>query len=165
MKIARKSTLVVAILATTYSQAAFAVCIPMVPCAKISSLQDVDFGVWSGTGQLQATYDMCAYVADDDETDYTITAKGNGPADALEITNGTDALPVQVSYTQRDPITYESLVTNVASTFSIPHSTEENCVGALGLSGKVRVNITELDMQSVTSGTYSAYVRLTLKPD
>jgi hypothetical protein len=143
---------------------AYAACLPLQLCARITGLQDTPLGTWGGTGDLTSNYTLCAFIQNDDESNYEITGTGTGPGNTYILSNGTTDISATVEYEEDSAPGWVTLNENIATIFPNPNTVDETCAVG-GDSGKIRVTVDETVMQYTTSGAYSGTINLLVSPD
>ncbi|MFT7433122.1 MAG: hypothetical protein ACI9TY_000750 [Alphaproteobacteria bacterium] len=143
---------------------AFSACLPAALCTKVTGLADVALGTWGGSGDLTSNYTMCAYVQNDNESNYTVTGSGTGAGSAYIISSGAKDIPVTVEYEESGAGGWVGLTPTAITTFANPNTADEDCAVG-GNSAKVRVTIPSANMDYATAGTYTGTVTLVTSPD
>lgn len=139
-------------------------CLPADLCARVTGLQDVPLGTWGGSGDLTSNYTMCAYIQNDDESNYEVTGSGTGAGGLYALSNGTTDISVTIEYEEDSDPGWITLNENIATIFPNPNTVDETCAVG-GDSGKIRVTVPESTMEFATSGSYSGTINILLSPD
>ncbi len=129
--------------------------------ARISNLNDLTFGTWSGTGDLVVADDVCVWVSGGG---YAVTAQGSGTANAFELTNGTTSINYSVKWDDVAGSTVGTpLVTGTALPAQISSATSTDCTGG-PLTATVEVKIAAADLGAAASGAYNGVLTLVIAP-
>lgn len=140
-----------------------AVCLPAQTCAQVSSLVDVAFGEYDLVSPLQSIDNICAYVQDDDEINYTLTFEGSGTGNAFQLTNGVSTVDYSLALSDNLQA-FQDASTGIAFTPSHANDVIADCSTG-GETARVRIRIAPSDIQFKTAGTYTGTVTVTMTPD
>ena len=158
-------TICYTVIATQVATVSYAACLPTELCAKVSGLQDVDFGTYTYSGDLQSTFDFCIYVQNDNENNYSIQWVGQGAGSAYVSVSGANTVTSTIFFAD-DPPTYSYVqqAPGVTSIYQDPNTVSEDCLIG-GLPGRAQINMDGNDLEYATSGTYTGTVQVTVWPD
>lgn len=137
------------------STAQFNVQIVIPEQVRISGLSDINFGTYSGTGNLESDQDICVY-SNIVNGRYDITTQGDGAGNAYTLTNGGDTIPYSVFWSPSTgpsggtPMTATTTLTNQLNANT---QTDDCSVG--GLSANIRVLMNDADLHGISNGLYS----------
>ena len=127
----------------------------------VNNLTDLNFGTWSGIGQLRLTEDICVGT-NAAPYRYSITVTGSGAGGAYTIGNGVTALPYTLEYRDRSggfaAMTSGTALTNQRG------DTIATCTGG-GQNGRLRVTFQEADLLVATAGNYNGALTLVVAPE
>ena len=132
--------------------------------ARVTSLDDISFGTWSGTGDLSVADDICVWVSGGG---YEVTAEGNGTGNAFELTNGSDTINYTVKWDDVAGSTSGSTMTSGSTLGSQTSSaTSTDCDGGSGtMTATVQVDIAEAELGAAGSGAYNGVLTLLIAPE
>lgn len=141
-----------------------AACLPAELCAKATDFQDVDFGNYGfGGSDASTNYFVCAYVQNDDESNYDVTADGSGTGGSLIVTNGVTEVSMTIEYEEDSAPGWTTLSAGTPTSFANPDTVDEACGG--GDTGKIRIFLPASQLMDATAGTYTGTVDITMSPD
>lgn len=132
---------------------------------QISGLQDINFGQYPGSGNLDTNYDLCVY-SNTPVARYDITATGSGAADAFELSDGSgNEIPFSLFWNDETGtvggITAIAGVTHINQT----GANDENYTCATGGdSANIRVYVGAGDINGEPNGTYTGTITLLIEP-
>ncbi len=129
---------------------------------KISALQDFDFGLYPGGGNLQDNKNVCANVIPNGR--YQIVMFGDGAAGNFEISNGIDSIPYRVFYndsTRRRGA--RRIRTGQPLTSQSGASDQLNCSD--GLNANIRIRMRSADLLTANPGRYRGTLTMTISPE
>ncbi len=130
--------------------------------ARITNLNDITFGTWSGTGDLVVADDVCVWVSGGG---YAITAQGSGTANAFELTNGTTTINYSVKWDDVAGSTVgTSLTTGTSLGSQTSAATSTDCTGG-PMTATVEVQIAEAELGAAGSGSYNGVLTLVIAPE
>jgi hypothetical protein len=141
---------------------AVVIALPCVADVKISNLQDFNFGLYPGVGNLQDNKNVCANVIPNGG--YQIVMFGDGGGGSFEISSGIDNIPYRVFYNDRDrrggairmqpgqPLTGQSRA-----------SDQLDCSD--GLNANIRIRMRIADLQAANPGRYRGTLTMTISPE
>lgn len=127
--------------------------------ARISQLNDIPLGVWSGVGNLTGSDRLCIYR--NSAGLYTIKATGSGAAGAFTLANGAATLPYTVTW--NDGTGAVAMTTNVAlANRANAWTAGDGCNGGASNNATVAVTVTAASLAAATAtGSYSGVLTLT----
>lgn len=130
--------------------------------ARITDLDDITFGTWSGTGDLSVADDVCVWVSGGG---YAITAEGSGTGNAFELTNGSETINYSVKW---DDIAGSTTGTSMTSGSQLGSQTSAatttDCSGG-SMTATVQVDIAEAELGAAGSGSYNGVLTLVIAPE
>jgi len=124
----------------------------------IEKLDDLNLGTWGGQGSLSDYSDHC--VASTTGT-FSITATGDGPGGAYQLSSGAAVLPFHLYYRDKKNAAFVEIPagTPVAS-FKAEHKPEK----CKHQKQRLEVRLYELDMAQVPPGAYSGNLIVMVTP-
>lgn len=130
---------------------------------KISGMDNMAFGTWPGSGDLNDNQNVCVYTNKAAGT-YRITGTGDGSGNAFTMASGGNTLAYSVYYNDATGTTGEQLLTagTPLTGQSGAHTTSQTCSG--GTNGNYHVEVLETDLLAVPSGDYSGLLTLVVEP-
>lgn len=131
---------------------------------RISSLDDIDLGTFSGAGDVTGRDDVCVWST---TRGYRVTASGSGTAGAFQLTGAspTDVIPYQVQWADAAGETSgAALSTGAALNAQSAATSSPTCGGGSALNASVIVVIAETDMTAATASAYSGTLSLLVEP-
>lgn len=131
---------------------------------KISYLDDLSLGTFSGTGDLTGSDDVCVF---SNNGGYNIDAAGSGTGNAFELTGGStgSTVPYSVEWgntagaASGSAVTPSTGLTGVTGSFTTP-----SCQGGSSLNATLMVRISEADLSGAAADTYTGTLTLTVSP-
>ena len=129
---------------------------------KISNLDDFDFGLYSGFGNLRNDDNICINTLP--LSNYQITFWGSGASGDFQITNGIEFLDFRVRFNDRarrnggrrvDP--------GVPLTGRRRASDDLDCPG--GLNANIDIRFRQQDLQAASPGRYQGTLTVTIVPE
>jgi len=142
--------------ATSSGTSTISVTVPAL--ARITAIDDIAFGTWTGTGPLSSTDDVCIWTSN---TGYSITASGSGTGGAFEMTDGTNTVPYTVKW---DDVAGSSSGTSLTSGSALAgqtsSATSTNCNGGSALTATLGIDVTESSLASAPVGTFTGTLTL-----
>lgn len=137
----------------------FVVSITVPQLVRISNVNDINLGSWSGVGNLSKSDDICVY----DNSGGLYTATFTGSAGFTIQNTALQTLPYTVTY--RDGA---GLSTNVTSgspkDFSKAHESSIECGGVGATNGTITITILEAEMAAKTAATYTGILTIMVAP-
>ncbi len=126
---------------------------------KISNLVDIDLGGFVGV-DLTGTSPACIYR--NTGTTYNLTATGSGPANAFQLTDGTDVVAYTVEYD--DGTGFSSMATGVALGADNAEVANDDCVTAGSDNGSIQVTVAAAVAAALPAATYTGTLTLLVAP-
>lgn len=148
--------------ATSTGTAEINVSIPQL--IKISGLADLNFGTYSGSGDLDLNENVV--VAGNDSSaspTYRVTASGSGASSAFTVSNGTETLPYRVFFNDQAGIagTTETAATTPLTNQGGIHTS----LGTNTENANYRVLFAETALQNAAAGAYTGTLTLVVEPE
>jgi hypothetical protein len=128
---------------------------------KISNLEDIDFGTYSGSGDL--TYSGSFTVAGNDtdaSATYRITGLGTGSGDSFNLSNGYHELAYSVAFEDASG-SVELISTQTVGGRTGIHSR----LGATSRNATYSVQLSEDTLRTASSGNYFGSLTLMVEPE
>jgi len=124
----------------------------------IEKLDDLNLGTWGGQGNLADYSDHC--VASTTGT-YSITATGDGPGGAYQLSSGAATLPFHLYYRDKKNAAFVEIPAGMPiASFKAEHKPEK-CKHE---KQRLEVRLFELDMAQVPPGAYSGNLVVMVTP-
>jgi hypothetical protein len=124
----------------------------------IEKLDDLNLGTWGGQGNLSDYSDHC--VASTTGT-FSITATGDGPGGAYQLSSGAATLPFHLYYREKKNAAFVEIPAGTPiSSFKGEHKPEK-CKHE---KQRLEVRLYELDMAQVPPGAYSGNLVVMVTP-
>jgi hypothetical protein len=136
----------------------FAVKALAAPQVRITSVDTLTFGTWSGSGDMFQTDGVCIY--NDTSTNYRITATAT--EGSFIMTSGGNNLGYVVTF-QGSSGGFVGLDYNTPTGFTAANMASETCGGST--NGNLRVTFTDASLSAAKSGSYSGSLILLLEPN
>jgi hypothetical protein len=130
----------------------------------ISGLSDLNFGSWSGIGDLQGEVEHC--VLGPRGGRFAIETTGDGPGGAFVLDGGPASLPFQVDYddgsgwSQMDPG-----VPLTGQRGSANQNQFQRCLNGSRPPERVRVSVLAQDLAGAVAGSYGGTLTLLVTPE
>ncbi len=132
---------------------------------RLTSMNDVNFGMWSGTGDLINDDPTCVYR--DNNNRYKVTATDNStitPNDFfLENSTNTVELPYVVKWNNSTATGGSSLQYNTIKNRKNANTSHKKCAIG-GNSANMNITIKSADLDAVPAGVYSATITIMAEP-
>ena len=131
---------------------------------QIGGLSDLDFGSWSGFGDLEGVVDHC--VLGPRGGRFAVEATGVGAGGAFVVENGPGSLPYQVDYddgggwSQMDPGVPLTGQTGAPNQIQF-----QRCLEGRRPPERVRVRILAQDLGAAVAGSYGGSLTLLVTPE
>ena len=132
--------------------------------ALITGLSDLQFGSWSGLGDLEGAVDHCVFARPGGG--YSVAATGVGSGGAFVLQNGPGTLPFRVDYD--DGSGWDQLDPGVPLTgqSGAPNQNQlERCLDGRRPPERVRVRILAQDLAAAVAGGYGGSLTLLITPE
>jgi|AntRauTorcE11898_2_1112593.scaffolds.fasta_scaffold26238_1 hypothetical protein len=137
----------------------FRVRIEVPDLVRVSDLDDIDLGIFPGTGDLVGEDRICVY-RNDPSTRYEVEAYGQGAASAFVLEQGTGSLPFEVEYDDGGGYAPVSAGRSMRASGA---DTASTACGGMDNAG-VRVRVRESDLLTADAGSYAGTLTLTVAP-
>ncbi len=128
---------------------------------KVSNLDDINFGLYSGAGNLRYNESICINTLP--LSDYQVTIWGSGLSGAFVISNGFEAIPFSVKYRNRTGNGGTELNPGIPLTNQDRSSDLLDC--PRGLNATINLNFARRDLQAAGPGRYSGRLTITIAPE
>ena len=125
---------------------------------RVTNVNDITFGTWPGSGDLQTMDDICIYNAA--IADYQITVDGAGPGGAYLLNNGGHTLAYQVEF--RGGAGWVTLAPGVPQNFTGANLISDTCAG--GTNASIRITVPENNLLAAYQGSYSGNISILVSP-
>lgn len=125
---------------------------------KISAINDISLGTYSGAGDLTGQDDVCVYNSASADYRITVTATGG----AYNVTSGINSIPFEVRFKESGG-SFTQLSYGVAEPFSGANSLSNSCSG--GTNATIQVKILQNDVLLVRPGSYTSTLTLLIEPN
>ncbi len=125
---------------------------------KITAINDLSLGTYSGTGDLSSEDEVCVY--NSASQNYTITVTTT--SGAFELRSGINPLPVQIRF-KEGAGSYVDLSYGVAAAFGGADMISNSCGGSTNATLQVRA--LQSDLLAVRPSTYSTTLTLLISPN
>jgi hypothetical protein len=132
---------------------------------RITDVQNLDLGTFTGSGDLSANDSVCIYTNLEAGT-YKITASGDGTGGAFEVKNGSNVtLPYLVFWNdQPSPSGGIALDSGTASATQGGADTNSQTCSVLGNNANFMVRIVEAVLQGAVPDVYTGTLSLVIEP-
>ena len=133
------------------SQGDFDLILAVQDLVRVSRLDDLNFGLYVGTGSPTNTEDFCVYRSGTGA--YQVTLTGDGAANAFTVTDGTNIIPYAVEFDDSVAGGEVTATTGVAITGQVGDPGQETC----GDTDNASIDITfnQTDLQAAPTGNYN----------
>lgn len=125
---------------------------------KITAINDISLGTYSGSGDLTGQDDVCVY--NSATANYTITVTSTGGS--YNLISGINSLPFEVRF-KESAGSFTLLSYGVAEPFGGADTVSNSCSG--GTNASLQVKILQADLLSVRPGSYTSTLTLLIEPD
>lgn len=135
--------------------------------ALVSGLGDVNFGtIPAATDQSNSqNVVVCSYRGQPNTRPYSVTATGNGPGGAFELSTGSASLPYDVQWTDSPGQTSGTMLQpGLAAPGFDNGATGFQCSGQPD-TASLTVTIRAADLASAHAGSYSGTLQITIVPE
>ena len=126
----------------------------------INKLDDLNFGAWSGTGNITQTSRHCVASTAAGSL-FSVIITGDGPGGAFTLANGPGTLPYVVSYRDKPGSSWNQIQPGVGLLNQVGRNNPNNCTGQ---QQEVRVQLLASDLAAAPAGTYSGTLTLLVGP-
>jgi hypothetical protein len=148
-------------LLTLFSFATLLTTLPVTGDVKISNLDDFNFGLYSGLGNLRNNDNICINATP--VSNYQLTVWGSGAGGTFEVTNGVDTIPFVVRYRDRARRGNRQITPGVSLTRLRRATDEIDCPS--GLNANIDVRFGRADLQAASPGRYTGQLTVTIAPE
>ena len=133
--------------------------------ARISGLSDVTFLNQDPAIAASGAQNVCVW-SNTATKAYTITASGNGTANAFTLTNGSSTVPYSVSWASSiNQTSGTALTSGTASASLISTATNQTCAAGPAASASLIVGISSTDLGTMSAGSnYLGTLTLLITP-
>lgn len=148
--------------ATSSGSVDISVSIPQL--TRISALNDIALGAWSGVGAMSGSDSLCVWTT---TGGYNITASGDGAGGAFTLDDGGGTtLPYTVEWADTAGAgSGTALTSGNALAGQTAAATSTTCNSGASLDATVLVDIAEAALSSVTDGAYTGTLTLVVAPE
>ena len=126
----------------------------------INKLDDLNFGAWSGSGNMTQTSKHCVASTAPGNL-YSITISGDGAGGAFTLGSGPGTLPYVVSYRDDQGSAWNQIQSGVTLFNQAGRSNTSNCPSQ---KQEVRVQFMANDLAAAPAGAYSGTLTLLVGP-
>ena len=131
--------------------------------ARISAVNDISLGTWSGTGALWNWDTLCVWTT---TGAYNITASGDGAGGMFAVTNGTDNINYLVAWSDTPSFAGLNLLTpGAALPGQNTNASTTDCNGGASPTATVLVAVFASDLEAAPAGAYSGTLTLVVAPE
>lgn len=132
--------------------------------ALITGLSDLQFGSWSGIGDVEGVVDHCVFARPG--PGYSVAATGGGSGGAFVLHNGPGTLPFQVDYDDGTGWSRLDPGVPLSGQRGAPNENQlERCLDGLRPPERVRVRILAQDLAAAVAGSYGGSLTLLITPE
>jgi len=129
---------------------------------KVSNLDDFDFGLYSGFGNLRNDDNVCINAIP--LSNYQVTFWGSGASGDFQITNGVNFLEYRVRFNDRARRSGGQRVNpGIPLTGRRRASDDLDCPG--GLNANINIRFRRQDLQAASPGRYQGILTVTIQPE
>ncbi len=136
---------------------------------KISDLDEIAFGAYSGSGHLDGNDDICLYYSGSGDYRVTITDDSNDLTPnsfQVENTSNTEEVNMDVYWNDKTGVSSRKLLTyGIALTKQSGANNLSNTCSVGGLTANLSVNLRQGDLKAVSGGYYSSELMILVEPD
>lgn len=131
--------------------------------ARISALNDIALGTWSGSGPLNGRDNaICVWSS---TGGYSVTATGSGSGGAFQLASGTNRVDYTVQWAQTGGASSGTAMTaGGALTGRTTTATATDCSTGASSTAGVFVSISAAELASSPAGTYTGTLQLLITP-
>jgi spore coat protein U-like protein len=149
----------------TASEGTLGVSVEIEDRVQITGLNDIDFGVYGGTGPLSQSDGFCVYRNGTGLYDIAL-ASATGAGTDFEVTDGTNNAVYTVKFDDDADASDASDVDNGDSvTGAQGDGASQDCTGSGGVNASLQLTFSEAELQSMATGTYADTITLTVTPN
>ena len=132
--------------------------------ARISALNDIALGTWTGTGGLSGSDSLCVWTT---TGAYNVTATGSGAGGAFTLDDGSGGtLAYAVEWADTAAAGAGSAMTaGAALNGQNAAATSTTCNGGANLDATVLVDVIEADLAAASYGNYTGTLTLVVAPE
>lgn len=139
------------------SSGSFSITAVLQDLVQVSSLDDLNLGTYSGSGNLTGTEGFCVYR--NGTGAYTATLTGSGASNAFTIASGANTMPYTITYNGT------AITTGGTTATQTGNSTLTDCGGDdVANNATIVVDIDSTVLQSRPSGTYTGTLTILINP-
>lgn len=132
---------------------------------RISDLSDVNFGAVSAVGDQRRSQNLCVFLNATGRT-YSVTAYGNGAANAFSLSNGHSELAFDVEWAGvANASSGSQLVPAVPLTGQSSSASNQTCSSGPISSASLTIVLRGTQLADALQGTYSGTLTLVVAPD
>ncbi len=130
---------------------------------RISALNDIALGTWSGSGPLSGRDNaICVWSS---TGGYSVTATGSGAGGAFQLASGANRVDYTVQWAQTGGATSGAAMTQGAAlTGRTTSATATDCSTGAASTAGVFVSISVAELSSTPAGTYNGTLQLLITP-
>lgn len=125
---------------------------------QITDFDDLTFGSWSGSGDLEQSDQLCVY--NSASANYKISA--TSPSGNFKMNDGGNLLSYEVRF-QGSSGGFVQLSYNSPTAFTAANTSSQTCGG--GTNSTLKVTVTESALSAAAPGSYSGTITLLLEPN
>ena len=130
---------------------------------RVSAVDDLDLGSWSGSGDLTQADNVCVWTT---TGGYNITATGDGGTGSdFALNNGTQDLAYSVKWGDSAGAATDGLTSGSPLGGQVSGANSTDCNSGTSLTATVEVEILGADLSSADSGTYTGVLTLVIAPE
>ena len=131
---------------------------------RVTAVDDLALGTWTGTGALETTDSVCIWTT---TGGYNVTATGSGVGGGFSLSNGASGtLDYAVKWDDAPTSsTLAAMTSGTALTGQVSGANTTDCNAGSSLTATVGVEITETDLTAADSGSYTGVLTLLIAPE
>jgi hypothetical protein len=148
-------------LLTLFSFGCSLISLPATSDVKISNLDDFNFGLYSGFGNLRNDDNICINAVPISR--YQLTVWGTGSGGVFEVSNGVDTIPFVVRFRANNRRGNTVVTPGVALTRLRRATDEIDCPS--GLNANFDVQFRRANLQAANPGRYTGQLIVTIAPE
>lgn len=131
---------------------------------RITGLNDISLGTWSGTGDMVGSDSLCVWST---TRKYKLTATGSGASNAFTLTDGAPTpttIPYSVQWAQSTGASSGTALTSGTQiSGQVTSATSTTC--ASGTNSTVIVTVLDANLQASPAATYTGTLTLVVAPE